>query len=107
MLRIGSFRFKHYVLTYKYVEGMEQKRMPYREQHLKMLQKWEQEGHLLIGGALQNPIDKGMLLFEVPKEELVHQFVQSDPYYTNKLLLEYNVREINIVVGSLKRHLLD
>lgn len=107
MLRVTSARFNHYLLTYKYFEGKAQERAPFRDLHQQKLQKWEDEGHLLIGAALQKPIDAGFYLFEVPNEEMVHEFVLSDPYYRNKLLAAYEVRQIHVDVGKLKAALID
>jgi uncharacterized protein len=100
MIGTVSRRWKHYVLFYRYVEDMVNKRTPFREAHLKLAKSYEGKG-LLLGGALQNPID-GALLFWEGEEQTVKTFVDSDPYVKNKLVSSYEIREINIAGGSLK-----
>ena len=93
-------RLKHYALIYKYVEGMAQKRTPYREQHIAHAKTYENKG-LLLGGALQDPIDTGILFFEAEKSE-VDAYAMNDPYTKNGLVTEYSIREIMFAFGSLK-----
>ncbi|CAG9328239.1 unnamed protein product [Blepharisma stoltei] len=101
MLASQARRFKHFLLTYKYVEGMVDKRVPYRESHLAHARAYESRG-LILGGALQNPIDTGVLLFEAD-ERMIKEFAQNDPYVINRLVTDYTIREIMIVAGSLTK----
>lgn len=99
MLALQIQRFKHYVLSYKYVDGMNEKRVPHRPAHLEHAKSYENRG-LILAGALQNPVDSGLLLFE-GEENLVKEFAQNDPYVINRLVTDYTVREIMIAAGSL------
>ena len=93
-------RFKNYALIYKYVPDMATKRTPYREQHVAYAKENEKNG-LLLGGALQSPIDVGILLFD-SDEKTVTEYAKNDPYTKNGLVAEYSVREIMFAFGSLK-----
>ncbi|CAG9332030.1 unnamed protein product [Blepharisma stoltei] len=99
MLGFQARRFKHFLLTYKYVEGMVDKRAPYRDAHIAHARAYEPRGLVLIG-ALQNPIDTGVLLFE-GEEKMIKDYAQNDPYVVNRLVTDYTIREITIVAGSL------
>lgn len=93
-------RGKTYVLSYKYVPDMVQKRVPYRDNHLKLLKEFEGKG-LLLAGAFQNPIDSAIFMFD-SEERVVKEFIKLDPYNANNLVEGHTIREIMIAAGSLK-----
>lgn len=93
-------RRKSYALIYKYVQGMAEKRIPYRNNHLEYAKLAEGKG-LLLGGALQDPIDTGILLFEA-EESFVKDYAANDPYTTNGLVESFSIREIIFAGGSIK-----
>ena len=47
------------MLRYTYVDGMLEKRGPYREGHLKLLQEASDKGLVSLGGAFADPCDGG------------------------------------------------
>lgn len=57
---------------------------------------------MLLGGALQDPIDEGVLIFKADTRVEIEEFVSQDPYLKAGLLEDFNIREIMIVAGSLK-----
>ena len=100
MLARQVCRLKHYALIYKYVPDMAQKRTPFREKHVAYAKEHENKG-LLLGGALQNPVDTGILLFDAD-ENTVIDYAKNDPYTKNGLVAEYSVREIMFAFGAIK-----
>ena len=89
------------LLKYKYVEGMLEKREPHRAAHLKHAAGSTGRGEILIGGALADPVDEGLLVFKGSVGIAgVEDFAKVDPYVTNKLVEEWSVRPWNIVVGN-------
>ena len=89
MLGRLSRRFKHYLIRYHYVENMEQRRVPHRSEHLEYWASVERDvkdTRMVIGGALQDPIDTGVLVFESDTAENVERIVQNDPYFEYKLI---------------------
>ena len=48
---------KFMALRYKYVDGMLDKRPPYRASHLEKVGKAEAEGKIAMGGAFNEPCD--------------------------------------------------
>lgn len=93
-------RLKHYALIYNYVPDMAVKRGPHREAHIAYAKENQNKG-LLLGGALQNPIDTGILLFDA-EESFVKDYAKNDPYTKNGLVADFSVREIMFAFGSLK-----
>jgi len=99
MLRQVVNRSKHYLLRYYYVEGMKEKREPVRPAHLKHISDHEGKG-LLLAGACLDPIDTGVLVFDVSDRKLVEEFAESDPYFKNNLITDYEVRDFLPVGGT-------
>lgn len=101
MLGAASQRAKHFILFYKYVPDMANRRTPFRPGHLALANEFASKGLLVWGGAYQNPIDGGELMFQGDSEDVVKDFVQKDPYVTGGLVTEHRYREVMIVAGSL------
>jgi hypothetical protein len=41
---------RHFILLYKFIEDMHYKRVPFREDHQKLIEQYEQQGSVIIGG---------------------------------------------------------
>jgi len=54
----------------------------------------------VLGGALTNPTDTAVLLFQSDSPAIVEQFAQTDPYVINGLVKRWYVREWTTVVGQ-------
>lgn len=91
----------YFLLTYDYVDNILEKRQPYRETHLAQAREAAERGELLLGGALANPVDTGVLLFKGDDQSVVEAFVEHDPYVLNGLVTRWQVREWNVVAGAL------
>ncbi len=88
------------MLRYDYVDGMLQKRDPYRNDHLAWIRKWSLSPSgtkLLMGGAFADPVDGAAFVFEAHSLEDVESFAKEDPYVVNKLVTHYDIRIYNIV----------
>ncbi len=90
----------YFLLSYAYVENMAELRKPHREAHLALAQRYAQQGELILGGALVDPIDTGVLVFKVTDKTQVENFVQQDPYVAHGLVSQWTIREWAVVVGS-------
>ena len=91
------------VLLYTYTEDAVEKRKPFRDAHLAAANAAVERGELLLGGALADPVDGGVLIFT--GDSAVEEFAQSDPYVLNGVVTEWMVREWSTVVGSLTHQL--
>lgn len=87
------------VLVYKYPADILAKRAPFRADHLKLAQKYVDDGMLLLGGALDPPSD-GILAFRAPSKAEVEAFVSQDPYVINHVVDGYEIKDWNVVVKN-------
>jgi len=86
-------------VVYETVEGFLERRAPFRGEHLALVRKWHEEGRLLLAGSFE-PADGALLIFRVDDPAEVQEFVRSDPYVRQGLVLNYRVRKWNVVVGG-------
>lgn len=89
-----------HLLLYTYTDNALEKRAPHRLAHLAAARAAEERGQLLLGGALADPLDGGVLLFAGGKE-VAEAFATSDPYTQNGIVTDWTVREWTVVAGSL------
>ena len=90
----------HYILFYKTVDNYIEKRIPYREEHLKLAVESHNRGELILAGALDEPIDTAVLVFKCSTAEIPENFAKNDPYVHNGLIKEWNVRPWTVVIGG-------
>ena len=88
------------LLTLEYVDGMVEKRGPYREEHLAGAQRGFDEGKIVMAGALTDPVDAGVFVFKNCTKEEVEAFVKADAYYKAGLIPGYSIRPWMVVVGN-------
>lgn len=88
----------HYLLIYELAPDYLERRGTYRDEHLKLA--WQAEG-IVLGGALTDPTDRAMLLFEGESPEAAKRFANADPYVRNGLVKRWEVRKWATVVGDL------
>lgn len=90
----------HYLLFYEVTDDYAARRAQFREAHLEKAWKAVNErGELVLGGALANPLDGAVLLFQGDSPEVAEKFARADPYVTNGLVKRWYVREWTTVVG--------
>ena len=54
----------------------------------------------MLAGALTNPPDTAILLFQGDSPEVAEKFAREDPYVTNGLVKRWRVREWTTVAGK-------
>ncbi len=89
----------HFLLFYDVVEGYADKRVPFRDAHLKYANESVARDELQLGGALANPVDRAVLLFKGTSAAVAENFAKNDPYVLNGLVKNWYVREWTTVVG--------
>jgi hypothetical protein len=89
----------HYLLFYFADDDFQDKRAPYRAEHLKYAREAVARGELVLGGGLANPVDGSVLLFRASSPEVVEKFAAGDPYVTSGVVKRWRVREWTTVVG--------
>lgn len=90
----------HYLLFYDVVPDYAERRVPFRAAHLAHAWAAADRGELLLGGALADPIDGAVLLFECDSLAVIEAFVAADPYVVNGLITRWRVRPWTTVVGE-------
>jgi uncharacterized protein YciI len=91
----------HYLLTYDLAHDYLERRGEFRDEHLRRAWEAQQNGELVLAGALDDPADSAVLLFDCKSAEPVLLFAATDPYVINGLVKSFQVRKWNTVVGDL------
>jgi uncharacterized protein YciI len=89
----------HYLLFYEVVPDYAARREPLRTAHLAHARAAVDRGELRLGGALADPTDGAVLLFQGDSPEAAGRFAESDPYVRNGLVTRWYVRRWATVVG--------
>ena len=90
----------YYALFYELVDDMVTRRVPFREEHLRLARESRERGELVLAGALAEPVDRALLVFQVDDKSKVESFARKDPYVVNGLAKKWEVRPWNVVVGN-------
>jgi uncharacterized protein len=90
----------YFALFYEVVDGFPEKRTPFRQEHLKLVNEGHARGELLLAGALADPIDGALLVFRAEDRRVAEEFARRDPYVLNGLVPRWRVRAWNVVTGS-------
>jgi uncharacterized protein len=91
----------HYLLFYDVADDYLTRRVQLRSAHLDYAKPFVERGELILGGALAEPADAAILLFQGPSPAPAEAFAQADPYVTGGLVKRWWVREWTTVVGPL------
>lgn len=90
----------YYVLFYDVVEDYVARRTMFREEHLRLGRQAQERGDLLLAGALDDPVDRALLVFRASDRSVVEDFARNDPYVINGLVTRWEVRPWTVVVGK-------
>ncbi len=91
----------HYILFYDVVEDFVTKREPFRAAHLELARRAHQRDELVLAGALADPVDGAVLVFQGSSPDVAEAFARSDPYVTNGLVTRWRVRKWTAVIGDI------
>ncbi|MES2316704.1 MAG: YciI-like protein [Pseudomonadota bacterium] len=91
----------HYLLCYDLADDYLARRAEFRNEHLKLAWAAQERGEIVVAGALQDPADMAVLMFQGESPEVAEKFAKADPYVTNGLVTGYRVRQWNTVVGEM------
>lgn len=68
--------------------------------HLGLARDAHARGELVLAGALADPADGALLIFQGESPAVAEAFAQRDPYVNNGLITKWKVRNWNVVVGN-------
>jgi hypothetical protein len=89
----------HYLLFYDLSDDYLTRRATFRSEHLAKAWASSDRGELVIAGALGDPVDGALLLFEGDSPAAAENFAKTDPYVLNGLVTRWHVRVWNTVAG--------
>ena len=90
----------YFILTYETVQDYVELRKPFRSEHLGLLNIELKKKHIVLGGALEDPADKAVIIWKVDSKKIVEDFVAKDPYVQNGLVSNYEIRSWNVVIEN-------
>lgn len=91
----------HYLLTYDLAADYLERRAEFRNEHLRLAWEAQARGELVLAGALAEPADRALLVFNCDSPETPQLFAATDPYVTHGLVRSFHVRQWNTVVGDI------
>ena len=94
-----NFRM-HYLLFYELADDYMARRGEFRAAHLEMAWQASERGELVLAGALADPVDSAVLLFQGDSAEAAEKFARADPYVTNGIVRGWRVRQWTTVAGE-------
>ena len=92
---------KHFLLFYEAGPDYLERRPQFRAEHLKHAWSASERGEIVVGGALADPVDGAVLMFQGGDRSVAEDFARGDPYVLNGLVARWHVREWTTVVGEL------
>jgi uncharacterized protein YciI len=90
---------KHFLLFYDVAPDYLERRGQFRSVHLERAWAAADRGELLLGGALTEPADTAILMFQGEDRRVAERFAEADPYVLNGLVTRWTVREWVTVAG--------
>jgi uncharacterized protein YciI len=75
------------------------RRAEFRQQHLEKAWQASDRGELILAGALADPADAAVLLFQGDSPEIAERFAKSDPYVVSGIVKRWYVRQWLTVAG--------
>lgn len=91
----------HFLLIYELSPNYLKDRTVHRAVHLRLAWEAHERGELVLGGALADPADRAVLLFQGETDAPARAFAQADPYVTSGLVERWSVRPWTTVVGEM------
>ena len=88
---------RYLILFYDYVADIVERRAPHRPDHLAHVQGYKQDGKVVAGGALGDPVTGAAIVFAVEDEDEVRRFVERDPYIRAELVTDWRIVPWNVV----------
>jgi len=93
----------YYALFYEAVNDFIARRGTYRDEHLRLARDAHARGELVLAGALADPADGALLIFQGESSAVADAFAREDPYVKNGLITNWRVRNWTVVVGNEPR----
>ncbi len=93
----------YFALIYDVVDGFADKRTPYRPAHLAEIDAAHGRGEIVMAGAIGEPPEGALIVFEADSAGVAERFARADPYVTQGLVTRWRVLPWKVVVGGSPR----
>ena len=81
-----------HILFYEYVSDVVERRAPFREGHLGLINRWHDEGRIVMAGGIGDPVHAGMIVLRADDPQAAAEaFVAEDPYQPAGLVTSWRV----------------
>ena len=90
----------YYALFYQAVDDFIARRAAFRDEHLRLAREAQARDELVLAGALADPPDGALLIFQAESPASAEAFARQDPYVINGLVKNWKVRGWTVVVGN-------
>lgn len=90
----------HYLLFYDLEDDYLARRAEFRQEHLAKAWQAADDGALVLGGALADPANQAVLLFQGESPAVAEEFAKTDPYVLHGLVKRWYVRPWTTVAGK-------
>lgn len=89
------------ILAYEYVADVLERRGPYREAHLRLVDSWIADGRLLMAGPIGDPPSGAQFVFSVADPGEIEAFVEADPYVESGIVSARTVAPWTVVAHGI------
>ncbi|MBI4587120.1 MAG: hypothetical protein HY717_24170 [Planctomycetes bacterium] len=89
---------KTYAAIFTFVPDIMERRLPYREAHLKHFYELRDAGKILLAGPWADPYDGALVVFRAESPDEVERLIQEDAYYQARLWTNILIREWDMVI---------
>lgn len=90
----------HFLMMYDLADDYLERRAEFRDAHLNLAWQAQERGEIVIAGALADPSDMAILMFQGDSPDVAERFARADPYVLHGLVTRYTIRQWNTVVGE-------
>ena len=90
----------HWLLEYDLADDYLERRAALRPEHLSLAVAAHDQGELVLAGAVQEPVDRAVLVFRGDDAGAAERFAAADPYVRDGLVTAWRVRPWAVVVGD-------
>jgi uncharacterized protein len=90
----------YFALFYDFVDDFMTRRIPHREEHLRLARESYARGELVLAGALTDAPATALLVFNTADATPAEDFARQDPYVKNGVAKTWRVRPWTVVVGN-------
>ena len=90
----------HYLLIYETAPDYLTRRGEFRTAHLEFAWRAVERGEIVLGGAVGDPIESAIILFDCASPDVPAAFAKSDPYVCNGVVKSWRVVPWHTVVGA-------